>query len=66
MLSTTYQLTMRSGPTPGKTFPLEKEELVIGRDLSNEIVINDAGMRTWCCKAWALSWRIWAPPMVPR
>ncbi len=44
MVSTTYQLTMRSGPTPGKVFPLEKEELVIGRDLSNEIVINDAGI----------------------
>ena len=37
-----YQLVMRSGPTPGKTFPLTKDEITIGRDSSNDIVINDA------------------------
>lgn len=38
----TYQLVMRSGPTPGKAFPLEKDEIHIGRDVSNDLVINDA------------------------
>jgi pSer/pThr/pTyr-binding forkhead associated (FHA) protein len=36
-----FQIVLRSGPTPGKTFPLVKSELFIGRDLSNDIVIND-------------------------
>ena len=36
-----FQLTMRSGPTPGKTFPLEKEEILLGRDLANDIPISD-------------------------
>ncbi|HEX7432410.1 MAG TPA: FHA domain-containing protein [Anaerolineaceae bacterium] len=44
MVSTTYQLTMRSGPTPGKVFPLEKDEVMIGRDLTTDIVINDVGV----------------------
>lgn len=38
---TTYRLVIRSGPSAGKTFPLEKAEVFIGRDLSNDIVIND-------------------------
>jgi hypothetical protein len=38
----TYQLVMRSGPTPGKSFPLDKDEIYIGRDVSNDLVINDA------------------------
>jgi len=37
-----FQFVMRSGPTPGVTFPLEGEQLVIGRDASNGIAINDA------------------------
>jgi pSer/pThr/pTyr-binding forkhead associated (FHA) protein len=32
---------MRSGPSVGKVYPLDKNELFIGRDLSNDIVIND-------------------------
>ncbi len=36
-----YQLTMRSGPTPGKTYPIDQEELILGRDLANEIAISD-------------------------
>jgi hypothetical protein len=36
-----YQLVMRSGPTPGKTYPLSKTEIYIGRDISNDIAIND-------------------------
>jgi hypothetical protein len=38
----TYQLVIRSGPSAGKVFPLDKNELTAGRDLNNEIVINDS------------------------
>jgi predicted component of type VI protein secretion system len=41
-MATQSQLVMRSGPTPGKTFALTKNEMYIGRDISNDIVINDA------------------------
>ncbi len=37
-----FQFVMRSGPTPGETFPLEGDQLIIGRDPSNTIAINDA------------------------
>jgi pSer/pThr/pTyr-binding forkhead associated (FHA) protein len=37
-----FQFVMRSGPTPGVTFPLEGDQLIIGRDSSNSITINDA------------------------
>jgi predicted component of type VI protein secretion system len=36
-----FRIVLRSGPTPGKLFPLEKPEMFIGRDLSNDVVIND-------------------------
>lgn len=41
-MATNPQLVMRSGPNPGKTFSLTKPEMYIGRDISNDIVINDA------------------------
>ncbi len=41
MAPQTFQLVMRSGPNPGKTFELDKNELTIGRDITNDIVIND-------------------------
>ncbi len=37
-----YQFIMRSGPTPGATFTLQGDQLVIGRDTSSAIAINDA------------------------
>ena len=37
-----YQLNMKTGPTPGKLFPLDKPELLIGRELVNDIVVSDA------------------------
>jgi len=36
-----FQLVMRSGPTPGKAYPLSKSEIYIGRDVSNDIAVND-------------------------
>ena len=37
-----FQLVMRSGPNPGKVFALSKSEIVIGRDISADVVINSA------------------------
>jgi predicted component of type VI protein secretion system len=39
---TNFQLVMNTGPTPGKSFTLSKQELIIGRDTSADIVINVA------------------------
>lgn len=41
MAAPIFQLTMRSGPTPGKVFPLEQQEILLGRDLANDIAISD-------------------------
>ncbi len=41
MTTNKFQATMRSGPMPGKTFPIEEGENILGRDLANEIVISD-------------------------
>jgi hypothetical protein len=41
-MASQFQLIMRQGPTPGATFILEGSQLNIGRDSTNEIVINDA------------------------
>jgi hypothetical protein len=37
-----FQFVMRSGPTPGVTFPLDGDQLTIGRDATNGVAINDA------------------------
>ena len=37
-----FQFVMRSGPTPGVIFPLEGDQILIGRDASNGVAINDA------------------------
>lgn len=42
MASQSYQLIMRTGPTPGKVFELDKSEIYLGRDVSNDIVVNDS------------------------
>ncbi|HXF85249.1 MAG TPA: FHA domain-containing protein [Anaerolineales bacterium] len=41
-MASQYQMIMRSGPTPGAAFALEGDQITIGRDSSNDIVINDA------------------------
>ena len=41
-MATQYHFTMRSGPTVGKTYPLDAQEITIGRDAVNTITINDA------------------------
>jgi len=42
MTSQTFQLVMRTGPNPGKAFTLSKSEIVIGRDVNADVVINTA------------------------
>lgn len=37
-----FRLTLQSGSGMGTEYPLEKAELFLGRDLSNDIVINDS------------------------
>jgi predicted component of type VI protein secretion system len=37
-----FQFVMRTGPNPGKIYPLEAPEIIIGRDASNGVAINDA------------------------
>ena len=37
-----FQFVMRSGPMPGATYPLEGDQLTIGRDSNNGVAINDA------------------------
>jgi pSer/pThr/pTyr-binding forkhead associated (FHA) protein len=36
-----YQLTQRTGPTPGKIFTLGQEEITIGRETTNGLPISD-------------------------
>lgn len=42
MASQTFQLVMRTGPNPGKAYDLTQDEITIGRDITNGIVVNDA------------------------
>jgi pSer/pThr/pTyr-binding forkhead associated (FHA) protein len=41
-MATSYRLTMQRGPNVGKTYELVKDVVTLGRDMSNDIVINDA------------------------
>lgn len=40
-MQSSFRLVMRTGPSVGKTYALDKSEMFLGRDLSNDIVIND-------------------------
>ncbi len=42
MAGAQYRLVVRQGPIPGQIFELNKSEISIGRDISNDFVINDA------------------------
>ena len=41
MAPDSFQLVQRSGPAPGKSYFLTKNEIYLGRDITNDIVIND-------------------------
>ena len=42
MAGAQYRLVVRQGPIPGQIFELNRNEISIGRDISNDFVINDA------------------------
>jgi len=42
MAGAQYRLVVRQGPMPGQIFELDKSEISIGRDVTNDIVINDS------------------------
>ena len=42
MPAASFRLIMRTGPNPGLVFDLTKEVTVLGRDVSNDIVLGDA------------------------
>jgi pSer/pThr/pTyr-binding forkhead associated (FHA) protein len=42
MMADQFQLVMRSGPTPGAVYPLEGDQIMVGRDSANGVAINDA------------------------
>ncbi len=41
-MTTYFRVSVRSGPTAGQILNLEKAEIIIGRDINNDIVINDS------------------------
>lgn len=41
MAGAQYRFVVRQGPIPGQIFELNKSEITIGRDISNDFVIND-------------------------
>jgi hypothetical protein len=42
MTQHSFQLVMRTGPTPGKKFLLNKSEITIGRESNNDIIISES------------------------
>jgi pSer/pThr/pTyr-binding forkhead associated (FHA) protein len=42
MSTQTFQMVMRAGPNPGKVYMLSKNEVVVGRDMNADVVINSA------------------------
>lgn len=37
----TYRLVMRRGPQPNQVFEINKDVMTVGRDITNDIVVND-------------------------
>ncbi len=42
MASSSFRFVIKTGPNPGMVFELSKDVLLIGRDVTNDIVIGDA------------------------
>ena len=41
MSAVQYRLVVRRGPNPNQTFELTRDTMTIGRDITNDVVIND-------------------------
>jgi pSer/pThr/pTyr-binding forkhead associated (FHA) protein len=42
MSPSSFRLIVRTGPNPGMVFDLTKEVILVGRDVTNEVVLGDA------------------------
>jgi hypothetical protein len=42
MTESQYRLVVRQGATAGQVYELDKDEISVGRDITNDIVLNDA------------------------
>ncbi len=42
MATQSFQLIMSSGPTPNEVYPLSKQEIIIGRDATADVMVNIA------------------------
>ena len=42
-----YQLVVRRGPRAGETFELKAQTVIIGRDSTADIIINDRPLLRW-------------------
>ncbi|MEK6574125.1 MAG: FHA domain-containing protein, partial [Chloroflexota bacterium] len=49
-MTNSFRLTMQRGPNVGKAFELVKDVVTMGRDMSNDIVINDAESSRHHCR----------------
>lgn len=49
-MANSFRLTMLRGPNVGKTFEMVKDVVTMGRDMSNDIVINDAEASRHHCR----------------
>lgn len=50
MYNTGFRLVMRRGPQPNQIFELNKDNISIGRDVTNEITINDPEVSRHHCR----------------
>jgi len=61
-----FLIVMRSGPIPGSSYYIEKDEVFIGRDLTNDLPVPDpeisAGMPAFCAVGTLSISKTWVPP----
>jgi hypothetical protein len=50
MQGSSYRLIVRRGPQPNQIYPLDKAIVTLGRDITNEIVINDPEVSRHHCR----------------
>jgi pSer/pThr/pTyr-binding forkhead associated (FHA) protein/ketosteroid isomerase-like protein len=43
-MANSYQIVIKKGPTPGQTIDLDTDEITIGREKTNDVVINDKAL----------------------
>ena len=42
MAKGTYRLTIKLGPMPGKVYEIARDSVTLGRDVTNDVVVNDS------------------------